>query len=239
LSLTLAVFTRTIMTEEMLEIMRGLRSAREAIMWWKKVLGGRFAEVEEYLIPCPGKAARQIPCPTTGITLRVCETDGHYLCFPTGEEAEDAPDLCLKWEHVQAWRLDMDRAEEEARKIKQDNRSQEHKEMNRPESETGAKIIGDFKVIRIPGQKDINLGTRYRARALLRFIYCQLKQTGTTKFYIEEMREQFNASGTGKTAGKQWKSDRIREDLFRHKKREFDLLFETLDKAAGYYRMKI
>jgi hypothetical protein len=211
-------------------------------MWWKKVLGGRFAEAEEYLRPCPGKAARQIPCPTTGITLRVCEADGHYLCFPTGEEAEDAPDLYLKWEHVQAWRLDLDSAEEKAQKIKQDIRSQKREAtrgMNRSESETGAKIIGDFKVIRIPGQKDINLGTRYRARALLRFIHEQLKQTGTTKFYIEEMREQFNASGTGKMAGKKWKSDRIREDLFRNKKREFDLLFETLDKAAGYYRMKI
>lgn len=211
-------------------------------MWWKKVLGGRFAEAEEYLRPCPGKAARQIPCPTTGITLRVCEADGHYLCFPTGEEAEDAPDLYLKWEHVQAWRLDMDSAEEKAQKIKHDIRSQKReatREMNRSESETGAKIIGDFKVIRIPGQKDINLGTRYRARALLRFIHEQLKQTGTTKFYIEEMREQFNASGTGKMAGKKWKSDRIREDLFRNKKREFDLIFETLDKAAGYYRMKI
>ena len=211
-------------------------------MWWKRVLGSRFTEVEEYLSPCPGKAARQIPCPTTGITLRVSEADGHYLCFPTGEEAEDAPDLYLKWEHVQAWRLDMDSVEEQARRINQAQNTQKRETtrgMNQPESGTGAKIIGDFKVIRIPGQKDINLGTRYRARALLRFIHEQLKQTGTTKFYIEEMREQFNASGAGKMNGKKWKSDRIREDLFRGKEREFDLLFETLDKAAGYYRMKI
>jgi hypothetical protein len=222
------------MTLDLLEIMRGLRSAREAIMWWKKVLGSRFAEAEEYLRPCPGTAARQIPCPTTGITLRVCEADGHYLCFPTGEEAEDAPDLSLKWEQVQAWRLDMDSAEEKARILNQDDSSQKTEK-----SRVAAKIIGDFKVIRIPGQKDINLGTRYRARALLRFIHEQLKRTGTTKFYIEEMRELYNASGAGRMDGKKWKSDRIREDLFRGKEREFDLLFETLDKAAGYYRMKI
>jgi hypothetical protein len=211
-------------------------------MWWTRVLGERFAEVEPYLRPCPGKAARQVPCPTTGITLKVNEAAGQFVCFPTGEEAEDAPDLYLEWEHVQAWRLDMDSAEEQARKINQDYRSQKRETtmgMNRPDSETGVIIIGDFKVIKIPGQKDIYLGTRYRARALLRFIHEQLKQTGTTKFYIEEMREQFNASGAGKMAGKKWKSDRIREDLFRNKKREFDLLFETLDKAAGYYRMKI
>lgn len=230
------------MTLELLEIMRGLRSARETIMWWKKVLGGRFSEVEEYLSPCPGKAARQVPCPTTGITLRVCEADGHYVCFPTGEEAEDAPDLYLTWEHVQAWRLDMDNAERRAREIKQDyspHKREPTGRLSHPESATGVSIIGDFKVIRIPGQKDINLGTRYRARAVLRFIHGQLKQTGTTRFYSEDIREQFNASETGKIAGKQWKSDRIREDLFRGKEREFDLLFETLDRAAGYYRMKI
>ena len=214
------------MTLDLLEIMKGLRSACEARMWWMRVLGDRFAEVEPYLRPCPGRAARQIPCPTTGISLKVHEADGHYVCFPTGEEAEDAPDLYLNWEHVQAWRLDMDSAEEKT-------------QITNPEGETMVRIGGDFKVIRIPGQKDINLGTRYRARAVLRFIHGRLTQTGDTNFYMEEMREQFNASDTGKLAGKQWKSDRIREDLFRGKEHEFDLLFETLDKASGYYRMKI
>jgi len=39
-------------------------------------------------------------------------------------------------------------------------------------------------------------------------------------------------------AQRRWMSDRIREDLFRGKEREFDLLFEALDKAAGWYRMR-
>lgn len=195
-------------------------------MWWMRILGDRFAEVEPYLRPCPGRAARQIPCPTTGITLKVHEADGQYVCFPTGEEAEDAPDLYLEWEHVQAWRLDMDGVEGGT-------------QIPNPENGNMTSIIGDFKVIRIPGQADIILGTRYRARAVLRFIHRKLKRTGATTFYSEDMREQFNASDAGRLAGKQWNSDRIREDLFRGKEREFDLLFDTLDKAAGYYRLKI
>lgn len=203
-----------------------------------RVLGPRFIEVEPYLRPCPGKAAQQIPCPTTGITLSVKEANGQYVCFPTGEEAEDTPDLYLSWEHIQAWRLDMDSAKAMVQNPTPVSRSHKHKAPSvphRPEYGTEVRIIGDFKVIRIPGHEEINLGTRYRARAVLRFIHKQVKLKGTADFYIEEMRDEFNTH----FSGKQWKSDRIREDLFRGKEHEFDLLFETLDKASGYYRMKI
>jgi hypothetical protein len=103
----------------------------------------------------------------------------------------------------------------------------------------GVKITRDFTVIRIPGKPAIALGSRHKARAVVRFIHEQLKAAGRDDFYVEEMREQFNARFKGHLSGKQWKSDRFREDLFRDAEADFDLLFEPLDKADGHYRMKV
>jgi len=103
----------------------------------------------------------------------------------------------------------------------------------------GAKIIGDYRVIRIAGGIRINLATKHKARAFLGFVHRALNKTGQKDFYVEEMREVFNAQYTGEMAGKQWTSDRFREDLFRDKEREFDLLFESLERGSGYYRMKL
>ncbi len=103
-----------------------------------------------------------------------------------------------------------------------------------------AKVIGDFKIIILPnGQKAITLATKHKTRAFLRFIHRRLTESGTMDFYVEEMREAFNAQFTGDMAHKQWQSDRIREDLFRGMEREFDQLFEPLDKVAGHYRLSV
>jgi len=102
-----------------------------------------------------------------------------------------------------------------------------------------AKIIGDYRVIRIVGGIRINLATKHKARAFLGFVHRALNKAGQKDFYVEEMREVFNAQYTGEMSGKQWTSDRFREDLFRDKEREFDLLFESLERGSGYYRMKL
>ena len=101
------------------------------------------------------------------------------------------------------------------------------------------KIIGDYRVIRIAGGMRINLATKHKARAFLGFVHRALNKAGQKDFYVEEMREVFNAQYTGEMSGKQWTSDRFREDLFRDKEREFDLLFESLERGSGYYRMKL
>jgi len=94
-------------------------------------------------------------------------------------------------------------------------------------------------VIRIAGGMRINLATKHKARAFLGFVHRELNKAGQKEFYVEEMREVFNAQYTGEMSGKQWTSDRFREDLFRDKEREFDLLFESLERGSGYYRMKL
>ena len=100
-------------------------------------------------------------------------------------------------------------------------------------------VIGDYRVIRIAGGMQINLATKHKARAFLGFVHRELNKAGQKEFYVEEMREVFNAQYTGEMSGKQWTSDRFREDLFRDKEREFDLLFESLERGSGYYRMKL
>ncbi len=106
------------------------------------------------------------------------------------------------------------------------------------EKKTGFEVIGDYRVIRIPGRREISLARKHKTRAVLRFIHMTLKKAGTTDFYVDEMRDAFNAQFTEEMAGKQWMSDRFREDLFKGKLEAFDLLFEPLDRASGHYRMK-
>lgn len=113
---------------------------------------------------------------------------------------------------------------------------------NAPSTElrTGWRIVGDYMVIIPPGvRKEINLANKPKARAVLRLIHTRLRGSGKKEFYAEEIRDAFNAQFAGDVAHRRWMSDRIREDLFRRKEREFDLMFELLDKAAGHYRLKI
>jgi hypothetical protein len=107
------------------------------------------------------------------------------------------------------------------------------------ELKSGVQVIGDYKVIRIPGHADIKLARKHKARAVLGFIHRRLKALGTNEFYDEEMRDEFNAQFRDGHVGNQWKSDRFRDDLFRGMDAEFDLLFETLDSVSGQYRLKL
>lgn len=101
------------------------------------------------------------------------------------------------------------------------------------------RVVGDYQVIRMPGVRgEINLATKHKARAFLRFVIQRLTESGAADFYVEEMREAFNAQFSRDVAHRRWVSDRFREDLFRGKEREFDLLFERLDKATGRYRIR-
>lgn len=100
-------------------------------------------------------------------------------------------------------------------------------------------MVGDFRVIMVPGHRHaINLATKPKTRAFLRFLCERLARSGSTEFYVEEVREAFNAQFAGNLKNRRWASDRFREDLFRGKEQEFDLLFEPLDRAAGHYRVR-
>jgi len=101
-------------------------------------------------------------------------------------------------------------------------------------------VIGDFRAIVLPNErKAIPLVKKYKTRTLLRFIQKRVAENGSTDFYVEEIREIYNAQLSERQATRRWRSDRIREDLFGKIKRVFDLLFETLDKGAGHYRLRV
>lgn len=102
-----------------------------------------------------------------------------------------------------------------------------------------AEVIGDYKVIRVPGvRKEINLSRKHKARAVLRFIHQWVADQGTREFYVEEVRDAFNRQFTVDERQRCWVSDRFREDLFRGKEKEFDLLFEAVEKMAGRWRVR-
>ena len=207
------------------------RPGYEVLAWWKRAFADEYARVEPLLVRCIGVAGNRYPEPRTGYSLTIRETNGKWRAFPTGDRCEDFEDQILTWEDVQAWRVDWAKVEKAM--------AAEATGVAAAEGATGVKIIGDFQVIRIPGRREIKLGSKHKARAVLRFIREQLQSAGVTDFYVEEMREKFNGRFTGSLAGRQWRSDRFREDLFRGKEADFDLLFESLDKAAGHYRMRV
>jgi len=115
----------------------------------------------------------------------------------------------------------------------------ERTEVTFPEGMPTAKVLGDFNVIVMPNGKKINLTAKHKGRAFLQFIHQRLSETGAAEFYDEEMRVAFNAQFSRDLAHRQWRSDRFRDDLFRGKEIEFDLLFETLDKGSGHYRLRV
>lgn len=102
------------------------------------------------------------------------------------------------------------------------------------------KVIGDFRAIILPhDQKAIPLVKKYKTRAFLRFIHKRVTEHGTSEFYIEEIRDAYNAQLPQHQATRQWRSDRCRDDLFGKIKWVFDHLFETLDKGSGHYRLRV
>ena len=109
----------------------------------------------------------------------------------------------------------------------------------RSRGRAGLRVVGDYRVIHMPGRRPINLGRKHKTRAVLGFIHRALKKADKPEFYVEEMREAFNAQFDDDAAGKRWVSDRFREDLFKGRERDFDALFEVVERAAGLYRLKV
>ena len=102
----------------------------------------------------------------------------------------------------------------------------------------GPEFHGDFSLV-VCGGRRIDLSKKFKARAFLRFLHGSLKGAPDKTFYVEEMRDKFNAQfGAGRHRGK-WVSERFREDLFKGLgRKDFDLLFETVDGGAGVYRLR-
>ena len=106
-------------------------------------------------------------------------------------------------------------------------------------NQRGTQIIDDFKAIMIDGHK-IDLSAKHKARAFLRFLYKELHGKARTDFLMDAMREKFNSQFDDSHEGKRWQSDRLREDLFKGVSvSDFDLIFETIDRTNGRYRLKI
>jgi hypothetical protein len=100
------------------------------------------------------------------------------------------------------------------------------------------KIIGDFKMIQC-GNRKLDLSRKHKARGFVRFLHDRLSGEDRRDFYVDEMRDAFNAEAPVGKPGRRWTSDRFREDLFKGKEKDFDLVFETLDKASGHYSLKL
>lgn len=99
----------------------------------------------------------------------------------------------------------------------------------------GVQILGDFERIQFPDGYVVNLKRAYKRRAVVRFIYQWGQQTGDPVFDIEVVREAYNRQGPKH----EWKGDRIRDELFKRDKADFDRLFVLQDAANGRYRLKI
>ena len=106
-------------------------------------------------------------------------------------------------------------------------------------AQRGTEIIDDFKSVIIDGH-EINLSAKHKARAFLRFLYKELHGKARKDFLMDAMREKFNSQFDDAHEGKRWQSDRLREDLFKGVSvSDFDLIFETIDRTSGRYRLKI
>ena len=106
-------------------------------------------------------------------------------------------------------------------------------------NQRGTEIIDDFKSVMIDGH-EINLSAKHKARAFLRFLYKELHGKARKDFLMDAMREKFNSQFDDAHEGKRWQSDRLREDLFKGVSvSDFDLIFETIDRTNGRYRLKI
>jgi hypothetical protein len=99
----------------------------------------------------------------------------------------------------------------------------------------GVQILDDFGRIILPEGKAIVLKKAYKRRAVVRFIYEWVQQTGDPVFDQEAVREAYNKQHPESP----WRGDRLREDLFKRNLDDFDCLFQTLDAANQRFRLKI
>lgn len=108
-----------------------------------------------------------------------------------------------------------------------------------PPAPKGVQNIDDFKSLVIDGNP-IDLSSRPKVRSVLRFLYNELKGKTDKSFLVDDMREKFNAQFDKDTAGRRWRCDRLREDLFKGMPAaDFERLFEAIDRPNQRYRLKI
>jgi len=101
-----------------------------------------------------------------------------------------------------------------------------------------AVISGDYKRIKI-GKRSINLSRKFKARSFFRFVHGQVKSPDGL-FYVEDMRDAFNSQFGGKRARSGWRSERLKEDLFKGlAEGDFEFLFAVVDQGTGLYRILI
>ena len=202
---------------------------------WKLHLGEDYVAVEPCLEKITGRVTGSYPGAGGNIRYEVRLHGEFWLGVPLegGEESDDTPWPRLTVDDVQLWRISS--AGLAALTLR--NADKMVKSGNETMRRGGDVLVSpDYKVIRI-GKRKIDLSRKPKARAFLRFAR---ERAGESEFQVEEMREAFNAQFGEGLAHKGWNSDRLREDLFRGLMRdEFDLLFDTVNLAAGIYRLKI
>jgi hypothetical protein len=96
-------------------------------------------------------------------------------------------------------------------------------------------ILDDFGRILFPDGNAVVLKRAHKRRAVVRFIYEWVQQTGDPVFDQEVVREAYNKQHPESP----WMGDRFREDLFKRNLNDFDRLFQTLDAANQRFRLKI
>jgi hypothetical protein len=93
-----------------------------------------------------------------------------------------------------------------------------------------AVISGDYKRIKI-GKRSINLSSKFKARSFFRFVHGQVKNSDGL-FYVEEMRDAFNSQFGEKRARSGWRSERLKEDLFKGLgEGDFEFLFALVGRV--------
>jgi len=202
---------------------------------WRLYLGPEYGMVEPHLEKVTGCVTGSYPGAGGNVRYDVRLHGEYWLGIPYdgGEESDDAPWPRLTVEDVQLWRISS--AGLAALTLRSANEMEKSDHAAR-RSSGDVLVSPDYKIIKI-GKRRIDMSKKPKARAFLRFVR---ERAGKSEFQVEEMREAFNAQFGEGLEHKGWNSDRLREDLFRGLTRDdFDLLFDTVNLAAGIYRLKI
>ena len=211
---------------------------------WRRLLGAAYGSFAPFFEPVAGRVTGTYPDKTGNFKYEVRRHGDGWLGMPSDRvaESEDSPWPVLKIEDVRLWRLNESgwkMATKLAGMAEEGEAGGQRTGNGVPDGGADkVRIIGDYTTIRI-GKREINLARKYKARDVLRYLHERLKGIDGV-FCFEEVKEDYNSQFSKGAEKRKWKSDRFREDLFRGlDKDEFDCLFETLDQAAGRYRLKI
>jgi hypothetical protein len=99
-----------------------------------------------------------------------------------------------------------------------------------------AKTENDFRRIQLPKRRAMDLSRKWKCRPVLREIWEHCKKTGSGQFLYENVR----LDGDGNLKTGMPKSDRLRDDVFKDLKAEFDVMFDTVGSpTAEEYRLKV